>query len=48
MCGTINELYNIVLISRGKICFNLFKIPIFLEHAFYIFQRAFSSLNLYL
>ena len=41
MCGTINELYHICLISKGNICFNLFKIQIFLEHAFDIFQCAF-------
>ena len=41
MCGTINELYNIFLISRGNICLNLFKIPIVLEHAFHIFLVCF-------
>ena len=34
MCGTINELYKKILISRGNVCFNLFKIQFFLEHAF--------------
>ena len=41
MCGTINELNDILLISRGNICFNLFKIPIVLEHVFDIFSVCF-------
>ena len=41
MCGPINELYNIFLIFRGNICFNLFKIQILLEHAFDMFSVCF-------
>ena len=36
MWGNINELYSIILIHFGKTCFNLFIIPIVLEHLFAI------------
>ena len=38
MWGNINKLYNIIMILFGKTCFNLFIIPIVLEHLFAIFS----------
>ena len=40
MWGNINELYSIILIRFGKTCFNLFIIPIVLEHLFAIFSMC--------
>ena len=38
MWGNINELNSVILILNGKTCFNLFSIPIVLEHLFATFS----------
>ena len=45
MWGNINELYSIILILFGKTCFNLFIIPIVLEHLFAIFSICLCQFN---
>ena len=38
MWGNICELYSVILMLNGKTCFNLFIIPIVLEHLFATFS----------
>ena len=46
LCENIKQLYNIFFISRGSACFNLFNIPVILEHLLDIFLCVVSSLDL--
>ena len=41
MCDNINELNNRAFICTGSTCFNLFNMPIFLEHLFETFSVCF-------